>query len=252
MTIATKEEFIRYCLRSLGAPVVNIDVTDEQLDDRFSEAKKKMRDFHSSGYERVYYAHQITEDDQTNGYFQIPADIDGVVRVLPITGNTSGSGYGDSIFSIDYQIRLNDIWDLSTSNVAYYVEMRQYVSLLDQVLSGSNSIIYRFNRATHRVYIDVKKSKLIVGNFVVLEATVAVDPEVNTDLFEELWFKEYMTALIKRQWGANLKKFTNVQMIGGVSIDGQGLYNEALQEIAELEQELRDTWEEPVFAMIMG
>ena len=252
MNIQTKEEFIKYCLRNLGAPVVNIDVTDEQIDDRFSEALKKMRDFNSSGYERVYHRHQITQTDRDNGYIDVPAEIDGVVRVFPIGGSIGSSFGGDPMFSIEYQIRLNDIWDMGTSSLSYFVELRQYTSMLDQLLSGSNTIIYRFNRVTNRVYIDIKRAKLNVGQYVMLECMVPINPDDYPELYDEPWFKEYFTALIKRQWGANLKKFTGVQMIGGVAIDGQGLYNEALQELEQLEQELRNVWEEPVAAFFIG
>lgn len=249
MAITTKEEFVKYCLRSLGAPVVNIDVTDEQIDDRYSEALKKMRDFHSSGSERIYLKHQLTQDNVDNQYIDLNPEIDGIIRVFPLSSATAS---GDYIFNIDYQMRLNDIWDMNSSGLAYYVQIKQYTALMDMILTGSRTILFRYTRSTNRVHIDVRKSKLVVGNWVLLEASLPVNPEVNTDLFDEPWFKEYMTALIKRQWGANLKKFTGVQMVGGASINGQAIYEEALQQIAELEEELRLVWEEPVAAFFMG
>ena len=253
MAILSKSDFITYCLRDLGAPVITINVTDDQLDDRFSEALKKMSNFHYSGYEKVYYKHQLTTDDIANQYITIPDNIDGVQRVFPLGGSAgSGSSSGDYMFNVDYQLRLNDIWDLSTSTVGYYVQLRQYTSLLDMVLSGSNSILFRFNRVQHRCYIDLGKSKFSVGNYVLLEVTRPIDPDEFPEIYEEPWFKSYMIALIKKQWGSNIKKFTAVQMIGGVTVDGQAIYNEAIAEIAQLEQELRDTWEEPVCAFLVG
>jgi hypothetical protein len=133
--ITTLDDFKRYCLRALGAPVIDIDITDEQMDDRFSEALEKYQEYHFNGTEKVYINHQITQTDIDNRYIPIADEITGIVRVLPFNAI---NGYINNPFSVEYQIRMSDIWDM-TSNVggsmAYYVNMRQYTALLDLILN---------------------------------------------------------------------------------------------------------------------
>lgn len=246
MPITNKTEFVQYCLRQLGAPVINIEIDDLQIDDAFDDAKRKLQDFHMHGVERQYLKQEITQDVINDKSFPIPPSIIGVSRVFPLTSSQVGGNY---IFDLNYQIRLNDLWDLQSSTISYYVMVRQYTNMLDQLFNGQP--MYRFNRTENRIHIDISKSKLVLGQYVCLEVMKALTPEEFPELWMEPWFKKYMTALLKKQWGANLKKFNNVVTIGGIAVDGQNIFNEAMEDISNLERELRDTYEEPLF-FVMG
>ena len=243
--INTKDDFIRYCLRQLGAPDIDIEVDDDQLDDAYDDSLRMLQDFHSNGYERQYLKHQITQEDLDNGYITTPDSIIGVSKVMSITNTSVGGNY---IFDLNYQIRLNDLWDLNSTSVAYYATIRQYTNMLDQMFNGQP--LYRFNRVQNRVFIDISSSKLTLGRWIVMEVIRALTPDEFPELWQEPWFKKYTVARIKKTWGAKLKKFNNIVTIGGVAIDGQTIYNEAVQDIALLEQEVREIYEEPIMMMV--
>jgi hypothetical protein len=245
--ITNKAEFLQYCIRRLGAPVINVEVDDTQLEDIYDDAVRKLQDFHMNGVERQYLRHQLTQTDIDNGYIPIPPSIIGVSRVFPLTGN--GSSSSSYIFDLNYQIRLNDLWDLQSSSISYYVMVRQYTNMLDQLFNGQP--IFRFNRVSDRVYIDLSKNKLHPDRYVCLEVLRALTPEEFPEMFMEPWFKKYATALIKKQWGANLKKYNGIVTIGNVNVNGQIIFDEAVQDIMQLEEELRNTFEEPV-QFLMG
>lgn len=251
MAITTLDDFKRYCLRSLGAPVVSVDVTDDQIQDRYEDAKRKYQDHHYDGTVRSYVKHQITATDRANKYISVPANVMGVVRILPYTVGAAGS-QDSNLFSVQYQYLLNEMYTLWTAgNISYYVHTMQHLTMLDQLLNGKPTI--RFNKVQNRVFLDTNWDKrLLEDMYVVLECYVAVDPVEYPEVFEDPWFKRYTTALIKRQWGENLKKFSGVQMIGGAALNGQQIWDEAVQEIATLEAELRNTWEEPPEAIFVG
>lgn len=251
MAITTLDDFKRYCLRSLGAPVINIDVTDEQLQDRYEDALRKYRDHHFDATEKTYFKHQITQEDYDNKYITVPDNIVGVNKIIRQRTNASG-GSDSGLFDIQYQFLLNQMHLLwSAGNIAYFEHTMQHLTLMDQILNGDNT--FRFNKTVNRVYIDVNWAKnLLVDRWIILECYVTIDPELHPKVFEDFWFKRYTTALIKRQWGENLSKFAGVQMIGGVTLNGPVIYQDALQQIEQLEQELRDTWEIPIDAIMMG
>lgn len=250
MSITTLDDFKRYCLRSLGAPVTTIDVTDEQIQDRCDDALRKFQDHHFDASERMYLKHQVTAEDVTNQYIPIPAYVSGIVRVLPYASGAYGVT-GVNPFSIQYQLRLNDIWDMGSTSVVYYQQLMQYTTMLDQMLNGRPLV--RFNRVQDRLSIDAQWGKHIVeGMYIIVECYRALDPAEFNKMYDNPWFKRYTTALIKRQWGTNLKKFSGVQMIGGTMLNGQQIFDEASQEIQMLEIELRNVWEEPIDSIYMG
>lgn len=251
MAITTLDDFKRYCLRSLGAPVINIDVTDEQIQDRYEDALRKYCDHHFDATEKTYFKHQITQEDYDNKYIPLPNNIVGVNKVIRQRSSSAG-GSDASMFSVEYQFLLNQMHLLwSAGNIAYFEHTMQHITMMDQLLNGQPT--FRFNRVIDKLYIDVNWSKnMTPGTWIVIECYVAIDPEQNPKVFEDVWFKRYTTALIKRQWGENLSKFAGVQMIGGVSLNGPVIYQDALQQIEQLEQELRDTWETPIDGIFMG
>lgn len=246
--ITTVIEFKKYCLRNLGAPVVTVDVTDEQMEDRYQEALQKFQQFHFAATEKTYLKIQVAAIDMTNQYLPVPAWVTGVTRVLSMTDGTNSLS---SPFSMQYQTRMNDIWDLGATSIVHYEQLMQYTRMLDQMLNGHP--LFRFNHVQDRVYLDIAwGTKIKEGDWIVLECYRALDPTVYIKMLNESWFKRYTTALFKRQWGTNLKKFQGVQLMGGVALDGQGLYDEAMQEIEALEQELRDVYEEPAQAFFIA
>lgn len=247
----TLDDFKRYTLRALGAPIIEINVTDDQLQDRYEDARRKYHDHHYDGTERIYFKHQITQTDYDQKFIALPDNIVGVNNIVPRRVSASG-GADASLFSVEYQFLLNQMHLLwSAGNIAYYEHTMQHLTMMDQLLNGKPT--FRFSRVIDKLYIDVNWDKYLTpGNWVVLECYVANDPEQNPKIFEDVWFKRYMIALVKRQWGENLSKFAGVQMIGGVTLNGPQLYQDALMEIQALEKELRDTWEIPIDAVFMG
>lgn len=234
MAIATREQFIDYCLRDLGAPVVEINVDPDQVEDRIDDAVEYFRLYHYDGIEKVYLKHQITEEDVTNKYITLPETIYGVTRVFPIAAGTSTS---KSIFDLQYQLRLNDLYDLTSTSIIYYTQVMSHLALLNLTLNGHP--LYRFNRLAQKLYIEASwESEMPVGNYLMLECYRALDPSTVPLVWSDIWLKHYAVALIKRQWAANLKKFSGMQLPGGIIIDGNAMYVEAIQEIKDLEQEM--------------
>ena len=234
MAIATRADFIEYCLRSLGAPVVEVNVDDDQVEDRVDEAIEYFRQYHYDGIEKVYLKHKITQTDIDNAYITLPDYIYGVSRVFPVASGTSTS---KSIFDLQYQLRLNDLYDLTSTSVIYYTQVMSHLALLDLTLNGHP--LYRFNRLSGKLYIEASWStEMAVDNYILVECYRALDPSTSTLLYNDIWLKHYATALIKRQWAVNMKKFDGMQLPGGVTIDGKGLYQEAVEEIKDLEEEM--------------
>ena len=234
MAVTSRLGLIDYCRRSLGEPVVEINIDDQQVEDRVDEAIDYFRQYHFDGIEKVYLKHQITQEDITNKYITLNDLIFGVTRVFPVASGTSTS---KSIFDLQYQLRLNDLYDLTSTSVIYYSMVMSHLSLLDMTLNGHP--IYRFNRISNKLYIDtIWQEKMEPGNFILVECYRALDPSEAPAIYDNYWLKHYTTALIKRQWATNLKKFNGLQLPGGVTIDGDKLYQEALTEIEQLEDEL--------------
>ena len=232
--ITTRDDLIDYCLRSLGSPVVEINVDSDQIEDRVDEAIEYFRQYHYDGIEKLYLKHQITSTDITNKYITIPDLVYGITKVHPIAGSASMSS---TMFDLQYQLRLNDLYDLASTSIVYYTQVMSHMSLLNTTLNGMP--MYRFNRLGSKLFIDVDwESKISEGQYIVVECYRALDPETNVKMYNEPWLKHYLSALIKRQWGINMKKFDGMQLPGGVTVDGKGLYQEAVEEIKDLETDL--------------
>jgi hypothetical protein len=241
----TKAEFKEYCLRKLGKPVIEINVDDDQVDDRIDEALRYYYDYHFDGSERTYYKHQITENDVANKYITLPENIIGAVSVFSI-GDPSIRA--DDLFNIRYQIALNDLYTLTNVSIVPYYMVMEHLSLLTEMLVGKQPI--RYSRHKDRLHIDTDWGNLRVGSFLVVEAYEIIDPAVYTDAWNDRWLQNYATALIKRQWGSNLTKFTGMSLPGGVQFNGEKLYNDAVDEINKMEQEMISGYSLPVLDMI--
>jgi hypothetical protein len=246
MAIPTsRDEFKEYCLRKLGKPVIEINVDDDQVDDRIDEALKYYWDYHFDGSERIYYKYQMTDTDKANKYITLPQNIIGAVRIFPIGDVTVGT---QDLFNIRYQIALNDLYTLtSVSMVPYYMVM-QHLGMVQEMLVGQNPI--RYNRHRNQLWLDMDMDKIETGQFVVVEAYQVVDPDIYNDAWGDRWLGNYCTALIKRQWGNNLKKFEGLQLPGGVQFNGQKIYEEADAEIKEMEYQMVTNLSLPAMDMI--
>ncbi len=241
----TREEFKEYCLRKLGKPVIEINVDDDQVDDRIDEALRYYWDYHFDGTDKIYYKHQVTSQNVTDKYITVPENIIGAVRVFPIADPIVRS---DDLFNIRYQIALNDLYTLtSVSMVPYYMVM-EHLALISEMLVGQQPI--RFNRHKNRVYIDMDWGNINVGEYLLIEAYEVVDPDTWSQIWSDRWLQNYTTAKIKYQWGSNLTKFTGMNLPGGVQFNGEKILNDAQDELQKMEQEMISSYSLPVSDMI--
>lgn len=243
---ASRTQLIDYCMRRLGYPVVNVAVTNEQLDDRIDDALQKYVDYHYDGTEHIYYKIHVTETDITNQYFTIPDDIIGITRIFRI-GNAPNIS---NLFNIRYQIHLNDLFDYSSATFTPYVMAMRHIETLEEIFVGEVPI--RFSRHTNKLYTDLDWTQDVsAGSWIVCDAYRALNPETYTNVWNDQWLKKYATALIKYQWGSNLSKFSNMQLPGNVQFDGLRILSEADTEIKELEADVTNSFG-PIVSDMMG
>lgn len=236
----TRTTFKEYCLRKLGSPVIEINVADAQIEDRIDEALTKFANEHYNGHIESYLKHQITEEDKTNKYITLPTNIIGVNRVFPV-----GWGMASyNMFSAEYQMALSDLYALRTSTqmTDYYLYQR-HISMVAQLVSKLTPT--RFNKTTDKLYLDISWGTMAVGTYIIIDCKIVVDPTTHTEIYSDEWLIKYTTSLIKQQWGNNLKKFSGMEMPGGISFNGQQIYDEATQELQTLEEELQLKWMRP-------
>jgi hypothetical protein len=237
-TPATRQQFIDFCLRRLGEPVIEVNVDEDQLQDKVDDALIYYREYHSDATKKIYLKHLVTSDDVTNEYISISSDIIFVSKLFPIssTFNTSFN-----FFDIKYQMMLNDIADLQNyaGDLAYYEQMQQYLSLLDMKLNGSPQV--QFSRRENRLYIfgDFQDEDIKAGDYIVAEVYQIISEDSNTSIWNDMWLKDYCTALIKQQWGQNLIKFEGMTLPGGVQLNGRQLYDDANADLERLREAIR-------------
>ena len=310
MAVASREQLKQYALRALGAPVLEINVDNTQLEDRLDEALDYFNLYHYEGVEQMYLKHMINaslltvtssagippistklintqggtcevirqwnkesttnvwtvknvQGDWTvvgsevkdtanqsgpvlglvasmvlgevdNKYITTPDYVYGVTKILNI-GQASSS---KNIFDLQYQLRLNDLYDLTSTSIVYYKTVMSHLAMLDLELNGHP--LYRFNRLQNKLNLDVNwETDVLVGDYILIQGYRALNPADFTKVYGEPWLKHYVTALFKKQWALNIKKFSGLQLPGGVTLDGDKLYVEAMKEIQDLEDELR-------------
>ena len=239
----SKQTFIDYCLRSLGAPVIEINVDEDQLDDRVDEALQFYQAYHDDAIEKVYLKHEITQTDIDNGYITTNDLITDVVRILPLRDAVSST----DMFDIRYQMHLNDIYSLGfLGSLTDYVMGQQWLALLDLVIDSDDKHV-NFEKHKNRLEIFMDWSEEVeVGDHLIVECYRIIDPDTFTDVYNDYFLKRYCTALIKKQWGQNLIKFEGMVMPGGVTFNGRQLYDDAVQELEQLVEEARLNWEKPI------
>lgn len=241
----SRDSLKEYCLRKLGKPVIEINVDDDQVDDRMDEAFQFFQDYHFDAVEKVYEVHQITALDITNEFITMPSDLYiSVIEILPAT-NVGGSG----MFNLEYQLRLQDYAAFGNAsfggNLLGYEMYQNNLAMLKELLVGVP--IIRFTRHTDRLSIDWDWSTdAREGEFLVIVSYRIIDADQFTDVYNDMFLKRYLTALIKEQWGQNLSKFQGVTLPGGVTLNGGEISQEAKAELSTLREEMQSRFELPV------
>ena len=268
--ITTRETLKQYCLRALGKPVVEINVEDDQVEDRIDEALQYFAQYHYDGVERMYLKYQVTADDITRArsdetlstvtdskdstvtaifkegknYIPMPSNVMSVVQVFPFTDKAALN-----LFDVRYQLRLNDLYDFSSTSIIHYDMTLRHLDLLDHILTGERPV--RFNAHTNRLYIDMDwKNDVDAGDFMIIECYRKLDGSNYSDVFDDIFLKKYLIQLVKKQWGQNLSKFQGVAMLGGVQMNGEQIYTQAQEEINKLEEQIQLAYELPPHYMI--
>lgn len=261
----SKAELKEYCLRRLGRPILEINVDDDQIDDLIDDAIQMFNERHYNGTEKVFLKHQFTADDKTrfttsdetltigttdwkqrNNYIPIPPHITGISKVFGI----KGSNIRSSLFGLEYQLFLNDLYQFGSVDILSYYMVKSYLETLDMVLNNGNFIPFRFNQRQDRLYIDTDTDFVDEGAYVIIDCWRALDPTSFTQVYNDPFLKRYCTALIKRQWGQNLIKFQGAQLPGGITLNGRQIYDDAVAEIQAIEAEMASTYEIPPLDMI--
>ena len=240
----SRQTLMDYCLRRLGEPVIEINVDPDQLEDRVDEALQYWQEFHNEATFRTYVSTLVGDSDVTNEYGTVSDDVLYVSRMFAVSSSFNTSF---NFFDIKYQMMLNDIADMQNyaGDLAYYEQLNQHLSMLDMKLNGMPQTTY--SRKQNRLYIhgDFKDKDIKAGEYIVYEAYKIVDPASFSKIYNDMWLKEYTTALIKQQWGANLIKFEGMQLPGGVSLNGRQIFDDATTDIDKLRERLRLEHESP-------
>lgn len=230
--MTARQDFANYCLRKLGAPLLNIEIHDDQIEDCIKEAIEYYHEYHNDGIERDIVKHQITQTDKTNQYIDLPEGIVGIIKIIPFSGVFSGN----YLFSGQYQFFLSELNFLKNYNLSNYYTTKQYLETAEFVL-GSNPQ-FRFNRRMNKLYLDTNWDNINVDDYLVLEVYRELNPDTYSSIYKDRWLKKYCVALMKYQWGTNLSKYEGMELPGGVHVNGSIIKQEAAQEIQLLEQEL--------------
>jgi hypothetical protein len=241
MALTSKALLKEYCLRRLGHPVIEINVDEEQCDDRVSDALQYFAEYHFDGVEKVFLKHTITQTDIDNEYIAMADPVISVIRVLPIPNfNAFQTGF----FNEEFQLRIQDLNTFTGSSLINWQMSLQNWSMVDHLFTVTPTI--HFNRKQNKLYLETNWSdKFSVGDILIVEAYRILDPDTYTEVYNDMFLKQYATALIKRQWGENLKKFEGVQLPGGVTLNGKTIYDEAVEEINKIEEQMSLRWELP-------
>lgn len=239
----SRQTLAEYCLRALGAPVIEINVDEDQIEDRLDEAIQFYQEYHSDAVVRTFIKHQITEDSITDGVITLPDEVLSVTRVL----NLSGGGDAADMFNVKYQMFLNDLYGLrNPSALVNYEITKQYLGLIEMTLTGASQQVTYARHKNQLTIQDDWQNYMKVGDWIIIECYTAVDPQTYTEVYNDMALKRYATALIKKQWGANLIKFEGMQLPGGVTLNGRQLYDDAVNDIEKMEESWDSKFQLPV------
>ena len=236
----TREQFKENCLRNLGHPVVEVNLDDDQIEDAIDSALSYFQDFHYDSMNRWYFKHQITDTDKSNRYIPITENIAGITRVF----NVNASNASMSMFDLRYQMRLHELYDFTSTSYVNFVMTQQHIRMIDMLFTGEVGV--RWSRHTDRLYIDWDwENDVAVGEWIVIEGFIVINPDTFNKVWSDRLLKKLATAYMKKTWGMNMKKYGNMQLLGGITMNGQQYYDEATAEIAEIEEKIRSVYEEP-------
>jgi hypothetical protein len=276
---STRQELIDYCKRKLGAPVLEINVADEQIDDLVDDAIQFFQERHYDGVYPTFFKYRITADDIARGkgtsgntpvgivtttatanivgtavtfsytensnYLQVPPNVIGVNKIFTFDGSNTTT---NSMFSIKYQLFLNDIYYFGTTELLSYAMVKTYLEDLDFLLNTQKQI--RFNKRQDRLYIDIDWGSVTENHYLIIDCYSTLDPNDYARIYNDSFIKPYLTSLIKRQWGQNMMKFTGVKLPGGVELNGRQMYDDAQKEIDVLMEKMSNTYELPPYDLI--
>ena len=275
----TRQELIDYCKRKLGAPVLEINVADEQIDDLVDDAIQLFQERHFDGVYPTFYKYKITQNDidrgrsprnnsvvglatttvttnivgtattfsytENSNYLQVPPNIIGVNKIFQFDGTNTIT---NNMFSIKYQLFLNDVYHLGAVELLSYAMVKTYLEDLGFLLNTQKQI--RFNKRQDRLYLDIDWGSISVGTYVIIDCYSTLDPNDYARIYNDSFLKPYLTSLIKRQWGQNLIKFQGVKLPGGIELNGRQIYDDGQKEIDALMEKMSNTYELPPFDMI--
>lgn len=273
MKPSSRQELIDYCLRRLGAPVLEINVDDDQIDDLVDDALQYFYERHYDGVERMYLKYKITQDDinrgsakgingvgiktttatsegnifnfyESSNYIQVPDSIIGIEKVFKFDTSSISAG----MFSIKYQLFLNDLYYFNSVELLQYSMVKSYLEDIDFLLSTDKQI--RFNKRQNRLYLDIDWGAQAVGKFIIIDCYRILDPNDFTKIYNDSFLKKYLTALIKKQWGQNLIKFRGVKLPGGIELNGREIYEDAVRELDDIKQRMTLEYELPPYDFI--
>ena len=274
----SRQGLIDYCLRRLGAPVLEINLADDQIDDLVDDALQYFQERHFDGVERMYLKYQLTQADidrgsattggvgvvtttgtstnvsglgvitsnfyETSNFIQVPDSVIGIEKVFKFDTSSISGG----MFSIKYQLFLNDLYYFNSVDLLQYSMVKSYLEDIDFLLTTDKQI--RFNKRQNRMYLDIDWRAQQVGNFLVIDCYRILDPNTFTNVYNDSFLKKYLTATMKRQWGQNLIKFRGVKLPGGLELNGRELYEDAERELADIKQRMSLDYELPPYDFI--
>tara|TARA_B100000965_G_scaffold121283_1_gene100232 strand:+ start:269 stop:1126 length:858 start_codon:yes stop_codon:yes gene_type:complete len=280
---ASREELTNYCLRQLGEPVVEVNVADEQIEDLIDDGIQYFQERHFDGVERMYLKYKLTEDDvnrgkatnetgssntlgitttsgisttvsgmsdmtnsfyETSNFIQVPDSVIGIEKIFKFDSSTISGG----MFSIKYQLFLNDLYQFNSVNLLQYSMTKTYLEDIDFLLTTDKQL--RFNKRQGRLYIDMDWGSETKDTYLIIDCYRILDPNTFTGVYNDSFLKKYVTALIKRQWGQNLLKFRGTRLPGGVELNGRELYEDAQRELDDIKQRMTQEYELPPYDFI--
>jgi len=279
---STRQELIDYCKRKLGYPVLEINVADEQIEDLVDDAIQFFQERHFDGVYPTFYKYQVTQEDidrgragfgskatssvgiastsavanivgtattftfyENSNYLQVPPNIIGINKIFMFDGANTIT---HNMFSVKYQLFLNDVYYWGTTELLSYAMVKTYLEDLDFLLNTQKQI--RFNKRQDRLYLDIDWGSVTEGQIFIIDCYSTLDPNDYSKVWNDSFLKPYLTSLIKKQWGQNMMKFTGVKLPGGVELNGRQMYDDAQREIDMLMERMSNTYELPPYDMI--
>jgi hypothetical protein len=275
---SSRSELINYCKRQLGAPVLEINVADEQIEDLVDDAIQYFQERHFDGVGQVFLKYQLTQEDidrgrapndtsagivtttasatiagvsttfsykENSNFLQIPPSVIGITKIYHFDGSNTTT---NNMFSVKYQLFLNDIYYWGSTEILTYAMTKTYLEDLDFLLTTQKQI--RFNQRQDRLYLDIDWGSVQVGDYVIIDCYRALDPNDYSRVWNDSFLKKYLTSLIKKQWGQNLIKFQGVKLPGGVELNGRQIYDDAQKELDAISEKMMSTYELPPLDMI--